>query len=238
MASTSSISPRRTARLAGFLYLLVILGGGFAEAFVRQKLIVHGDAVATAANILANEQLFRWAFVADLLPLLCNVFLAVLFYGLFRIVNRGVALLVVMFSLTGTAIQGVALLFHLAPLLVLKGGPALGAFAPAQLDALAYLALRLQAFGYNIALAFFGCFGLCLGWLIWKSTFLPRVLGALMALAGLCYFANSMLSFIDPARASMLLLAPCLLGEGALTLWLLLVGVNAAKWTALKDTPR
>ena len=88
------------------MYLIVILGGAFAEAFVRQRLIVHGDAAMTATNILANEQLYSLGFVADLIPLLCNMLLAVIFYDLFRIVNKNLAELVVFFTSGGTAIQG------------------------------------------------------------------------------------------------------------------------------------
>jgi hypothetical protein len=226
-----SPSPRLAARAAGLLYLIVILGGGFAEAYVRQKLIVSGNPAATAANILAHEQLYRWAFVADLIPLLCNVLLAVIFYFLFRIVSKSLAGLVVFFSLIGTAIQASVLLYHLAALMVLKG-PVASSLGMAHSEALAYFMLRLQSFGYNIALVFFGCFGLCMGALILKSGFLPRVLGILMAIAGFCYFTNSMLSFVAPSLSSVLLLMPCLIGEGGFMLWLLAFGVNAERWSS------
>jgi hypothetical protein len=226
------MAPRAAARLAGLLYLVVIVCGAFAEAGVRQRLMVHGDAAATAANIVANAQLYRWGFVADLVPLLCNMVLAVIFYRLFAPVNRGVAALVVLFSVVGSAIQASALLYHLEPLMLLTGGSALAAIPAAQLQAMAYFALRMQVAGYNIALVFFGCFGLSLGWLIWRSRFLPRLLGVLMAIAGACYFTNAMLGFVAPPLASMLLLLPCLIGEGGLTLWLLIAGVDPAKWEA------
>jgi hypothetical protein len=223
-------SPLFKARTAGALYLVVILGGAFAEAFVRQRMIVHGDAAATAANLLANEQLYRFALIGDLVPLLCNVLLAVLFYDLFKIVRKSVAMLVAAFCLMGSAIQGAALVFHIAALLVLKGGTALSGLAETQLQSLAYLSLRLQANGYTAALVFFGCYGLCLGYLILKSSFLPRAIGVLMSVAGFCYFANSLMGFVAPSLSSMAFLLPCLVGEGALTLWLLIVGVNAEKW--------
>lgn len=224
-------SPRLAARAAGMLYLIVILCGAFAEAYVRQRLVVPGDAAATAANILANEQLYRLGFVADLVPLLCNVVLAVLFYRLFGIVNRSVTALAIMFSLVGSAVQAAVLLFHLAPLLLLKGNPGLSAIPAGELQALAYLALRLQANGYAIALTFFGCFGVSLGYVVFKSGFIPRFVGVLLMIAGLGYFTNAMLGYVAPSLSSMMLLVPpCLLGEGAFTLWLLLVGVDAAKW--------
>lgn len=108
---TSEMSPRRDARIAGLLYLIVIVAGAFAQAYVRQRLVVPGDAAATAANLVANEQLYQWGFVADLIPLLCNVILAVIFYQLFSVVNRSIAALAVLFALLGTAIQAAVLVF-------------------------------------------------------------------------------------------------------------------------------
>ncbi len=226
------MGPRAMARTAGFLYLAVIAGGAFAEAFVRDHLIVHNDAAATAANIAGNEMLYRLGFVADLAPLLCNVFLAALFWGLFKVVDRGGALLVVFFSLIGSTIQAVSLLFDIAPLLILKDNGALSALGTPQLQALSYLFLRLHAHGYTIALIFFGGFGMTLGTLIIRSRFMPALIGALMVIAGLCYFTNGVLDFVAPQLSSILLLVPCLLGEGSLALWLLIMGVDAAKWQA------
>lgn len=227
---TSERSPRRDARIAGLLYLFIIVAGAFAQAYVRQGLVVPGDAAATGANLVANEQLYRWGFVADLLPLLCNVILAVIFYELFSVVNRSIAALAALFSLLGTAIQATVLVFHIAPMLVLTGGPALGALTEQQAQALAYVSLRLQADGYSIALVFFGCFGLSLGYLIVRSTFMPRIIGVLMGIAGFCYFTNSLVSFVAPSLSSVLFLLPALLGESALTLWLIFKGVDAARW--------
>lgn len=224
--------PQRLARLAGGLYLAVIAGGMFAELAVREQLIVRGDAVATATNILANEQLFRWGFVADLVPLLCNMGLTVIFYTMFRAVNRRVAALMALFSLAGTTIQAIALLFHLAPLLLLKGVSTLDGLTAAQLQVLAYLSLRLQANGYTLALVFFGGFGVSIGYLILRSTLLPRFIGALMVIAGLCYFCNSMAAFIAPQSASIAFLLPCLVAEASLTAWLLAFGVDRGRWPA------
>jgi hypothetical protein len=116
-------------------------------------------------------------------------------------------------------------------LILLQGVPA--SMVPhGELEALSYSALRLQTSGYNIALAFFGCYDLSLGYLVLKASFLPRIIGVFMAIAGLCYVVNSLLSFVAPSLSSILLLLPVLLGEGGLTLWLLVVGVDSAKWKA------
>lgn len=223
-------SPRASARLAGLIYLIVIAGGAFAEAFVRQRFLVQGDAAATAANLRAGEDLMRLAFAADVAPLLLNMLLIAILYQLFRIISQRGALVAGLFMLICTAIQGVAMAFHMASIVVLKGSPAYAAFDPAQLEALAYLFLRLHAVTYTVALLFFGGGAFMVGVLVLRSTFLPRFLGLLMCLAGVCYFTNSLLYFVAPDLSSIALLLPALLGEGGLTLWLLLVGLNEKAW--------
>ncbi len=223
-------SPRASARLAGLIYLVVIAGGAFAEAFVRQRFLVQGDAAATAANLRAGEDLMRLAFSADVAPLLLNMLLIAILYQLLRIVSQRSALVAGLFMLTCTAIQGVAMAFHMASILVLKGSPAYAVFDAAQLEALAYLFLRLHAVTYTVALLFFGGGAFVVGALVLRSTFLPRFLGLLMCLAGVCYFTNSLLYFVAPELSSIALLLPALLGEGGLTLWFLLVGLNEKAW--------
>ncbi len=224
-------SPQVYARVAGLLYLIVIAGGFFAEIVVRQRLVVADDAAATANNILAHEQLFRWGFAAELIPLLCNVLLAVIFYELFKVVDRRLTFLAVAFSLVGTAIEGATLLHHFEPLILLKRGHDLGVNLQL-LQAQAYMALRLQSIGFAVALTFFGCFCLAMGTLIFRSGFLPRIIGILLAIEGVCYLANSFANFLAPGIAAQVFAALMVSGlaEVALCLWLLLRGVNVAKW--------
>ncbi|HBK92126.1 MAG TPA: DUF4386 domain-containing protein [Parvularcula sp.] len=230
MDLSKQFSPRSSARLAGLIYLIVISGGGFAEAFVRQRLLAPGDAHATAAAIRANEPLMRLAFAADMIPLLLNMLLAAILYQLFKAVSERGALTAVFFVLASSAVQAAAMAFHFASLVVLGASPALSAFDAAQLEQLSYLFLRLHAHAYTIALLFFGGGALTIGFLLLGSKFMPRLLGLLMCLAGLCYLTNSMLYFVAPEFASIAILLPALLGEGGLTLWFLIVGVNAAAW--------
>jgi Domain of unknown function (DUF4386) len=117
----TEMSARLQARVAGVLYLIVIVAGFFAEIFVREALTVSGNAAATAANILAHEQRFRWGFAGELLACACNIPLTVIFYNLFRVVNRSLSLAVVFFTIVGTATESVVLLNHFAPLILLKG---------------------------------------------------------------------------------------------------------------------
>ncbi len=224
-------APRTWGRVAGALYLVVIVAGAFAELFVRQRLVVSGDAVATARNILANEQLFRWGFAADLLALLCVVPLILLLYELLKVVNRHVALLAVFFSLVGAAVQAAALLGHFAPLILLKRGQDLG-IDPDLLYAQTYMALQLQGIGYAAALTFFGGTMLARGYLILRATFIPRILGALLVVEGMSYLANSFTDFLAPGfgAAVFAVLLVSGLAEVLLCLWLLVMGVNEPKW--------
>lgn len=230
---TVETSPQVYARIAGVLYLVIIVGGLFAEAFVRQRLIVHGDPAATATNILAHELLFRQGFAAGVIMLMCALPVMLILYHLLNRVNKSAALLAVFFNLTSIAIDSVNLLHHYEPLLILKGGNHLSALNPDQLQALAYIPLRLQSVGYDLSLAFFGFFCVFTGYLIFRSTFFPRIIGLLMAIAGLCYLTNSFVHFLAPQHSLFpYILMPCLVAELSLCLWLIVKGVNVSKWEA------
>lgn len=234
MSSNQNIaaSPQVYARIAGLLYLIVIIGGVFAEIMVRDRLVVHGDAAATAHNIMTHELLYRSGFAVEVFYCACNVPLILIFYNLFKPVNRDLTLLVVYFSLAGTAIEAVSLLAHYAPLIFLGKGHQLSAFTPEQLQGWAYLSLRLFEYGFCIALVFFGFYCVAMGYLIFRSTFLPRIIGVLLAFQGLCYLVNSFANFLAPefARNFFPILAAAALGEVSFCLWLLVKGVNPTKW--------
>ncbi|HYL27337.1 MAG TPA: DUF4386 domain-containing protein [Candidatus Nitrosotalea sp.] len=226
-------SPRQVARLAGIAYLVTVLTGLFAELFVRGNLIVSGNAVATARNILGAESLYRAGFAADLIGSAAYVVVTLLLYELLKPVNRSLSLLAAFFSLVGVAVGGLAALGHLAPLFLLKGAPYLSTFTPAQLQTLAYFALKMHAQGYLVALVFFAFYELILGYLIFKSGFFPRLLGILVAIGGAAFLINSFALFLAPAIGNALngyMLALDGAGEISLTLWLLAFGVNATRW--------
>ena len=200
---------------------------------LRQSLVVANDAAATANNILANEQLFRWGFAAEVIAGLCVMPLMLLLYELLKVVNRHVALLVLFFSLVGGAVQGAALLGHFAPLILLKRGPDLGVNTEL-LQALSYMALQLQGIGYAIALAFFGGTMLARGYLIVRSGFLPPFIGLFLAIEGVAYLSNSFADFLAPgiAAAVFVFLMIAGLAEVLLCLWLLVKGVDEVRWRA------
>ena len=222
------MQPQAAARWAGLLYLLIIAGGLFAEAFVRGALITPGDPAATAAHILDHESLYRVGFAVHLAYLGCAVVVSVILYDLLRRVGPGLALLALCLNLVAVAVEVSSLLQLLAPLRVL-GDPALAPVASAHLQAMAYVPARLFANGFGLSLVFFGGFCIAAGVLIARSAFLPRLLGWLMVLAGLCYLVNSFAGFLSPALGSRLfpwILLPSLVAELSLALWLLVKGVD------------
>jgi hypothetical protein len=188
MEQIAAASPRLKARIAGVFYLLTIVARVIADAFVRNRLVVSDDAAATATNIMAHEPLFRLGFAADIIAFASYIALTALLYELFKPVNRSLSLVAAFFSLVAAVVQAISSLFHLAPLFLLGGAPYLRVFTVEQLQALALVFLRLRAAAYHsIGLVFFGVYCLLVGILILRSTFLPRILGVLMVLAGLSY---------------------------------------------------
>jgi hypothetical protein len=207
-----------TARVAGALYLAIIVFGLFAEVVVRGSLIEPGDAAATAENVLASEWLFRAGFAADLIVFLCDVALAVVLYVLLRPVSRTLSLLAAAFRLTQTAIIGFNLLNMFMALFVLRQGTGDSA-------TLALLYLEAHKYGYILGLTFFGVSTGIVGYLAYRSSHLPNLLGLLLGLAGVGYLTDSFLFFLVPGYAggaSAIILAPALFGELWLCLWLLL----------------
>jgi len=233
--TTSSIerSPQRYARLAGVLYLAIILFGLFGELFVRGTLIVSGDATATVSSISHSQLLWRAGIAGDLLMHVLDVPVIVIFYFLLRPVSESLALLATLINLVQTAVLAVNKLNLLVPLLLLEDVGYLKALTPEQLQALSYLAIEAHGYGFGIGLVFFGFACLVRGYLVFKSGYLPRGLGLLMLVAGLSYLTNSFALLLAPALATALfpaVLLPAFVGELSLCLWLIVKGVNVEQW--------
>lgn len=223
------LSPRWKARIAGVFYLISGMAYSFADGNVRGKLVVTGDAAATAHNILTHLTLYRLGFAAGMASIVFYITVTLLLFYIFKPVNQNISLLAAFFSLAGCTIQAVITVFHLAPLIVLSGSPYLTAFKTEQLQALALVFLNLGAEGVSIYMVFFGCYCVMLGYLIFRSTFMPRILGVFMVIAGLSYQL-----FLSPPLAHDLfryVVAPAgALGELSLILWLIIFGVNNDRW--------
>jgi hypothetical protein len=225
-------APALRGRMAGFFWLMTFLTGAFA-LIVGGRLVVPGDAAATAASILAREPLFRLSVATNLVASVCYVAATLLVYELLKPVNRSLSLLGAFFSLVGCAVGGLGSLFQLAPLVVLRGGPHLSVFSTEQVQALAFLYLRLGVQVSSINFMFFGLHCVLVGHLIFRSGFLPRAVGALLAFGGLGWLTFSLAGLLSPPLARALspyIMLPGVLGEGALSLWLLVMGVNVRRW--------
>jgi len=226
--------PQRYARAAGALYLVIILVGLLGQVLVKDRLIVPGDAAATAANIAAAQTLWRITVAGEIGYLALGVVLVWLLYLLLRPIDRDLALLGVFFNLVSIAVEVVARSSLLATLVLLGRSKALAAFEPQQLQALAYVSLRMHDYAFSLSLIFFGVVCLIIGHLIRKSRFLPALVGALMQIAGACYLVNSFALLLAPSLARVLfpaILLPAFIGESTLCLWLLFRGVDVPRWT-------
>jgi hypothetical protein len=223
-------SPRLTARVAGVFELLEGSASLFGQQYVVGLLVVSRDAAATADNVLAQEGLFRLGIAVSLLAVVFHLIWGLLLYELLRVVDRRVSLFANLLLVVGSGLQAVAGLVLLAPLVVLRGGDALAAFAPDQLRALALLSFRLNTQAYDIFLAFFGVWLLVVGYLIFRSTFLPRLIGVGLMLEGLGW----MTYFSPPLGVALFPVTTFfgLFGELPLLAWLLIKGVNAERWKA------
>src|SRR3984893_6405834 len=229
MERIAEASPRFKARMAGVFQLLEALTATFGEVIVLGKLVVAGNAAATAANILGHERLFWLGFASSLIGVAFHIAWALLMYELLKPVNRSLSLLATFVILVGCAIQALTSLLYLAPLVVLTGGSSASAFTTAQLQELALVFLRLNTSAFNMDLVFFGLWCVLTGYLIFRSTFLPRILGVLLAISGLCWATYLYTPLAYRLFFPYIAIASAL-GEIPLELWLIVMGVNAQRW--------
>jgi hypothetical protein len=231
---TTQIPPRSLARIGGLLYLLIILGGLFAPFAVAPSGMMLGEgSLPTVAKILASKSLYLVGGAAQLFVYACDIGVALIFYELLKPVSRRIALLATFFRLVFVAIAAANMVNHFAPLIFLSGSDFLHAFTADQLQALAIAFIRLRTFGFDIALLFFGFHCVLIGYLIFRSTFLPRVLGVALAIGGFGYVANIFANAIPLAIRVHLFPYVMLPAGGAeilLTLWLIFVGLHASRW--------
>ena len=220
------MSPLFKARMGGFCWFMCFLTGIY-PVVISGGLIVPGDAATTATNILAHEALYRFGTAGLLISTAFYIGATLFVYEVLKPVNRSLSLLAAFFSLVGCALGAFSCLFDLMPLLLLKNAPYLGAFTVEQRQALALMFLKVRLEANNLGLVFFGLHCLGVGYLIVRSTFLPRLIGALMLIAGVGW-----ISFLMPAVQSAVPFAmiPGAIGEVSLSLWLLIKGLNVQRW--------
>ena len=220
---------RSQARKAGVLYLIIILSGLFSEMVVRSGIIVPDDIRATAENIMAKETLFRLGFLSDLIMVMSDVGVALLFYLLFRHVNKGLSMLSAFFRLAQATVIGINLLNMFMPLILLNRGEFLQAFSDEQVYSLSSLFLEAHTYGYLISGVFFGVSCVLLGVLIYRSEYFPRWLGVLVLAAGISYLIDGITNFLAPGYASLseyLVVSVAVISELSLCLFLLIKGTR------------
>ena len=227
-ASAREVSPKLLARMAGLFFLLTILAGIFAQGFVSERLIVFSDASATATNIISHKGLFQLGLTIYLIEMACQIAMITLFYVLLRPVSRNLNLVSTVWGLVGCVIKIFARVFYIASLFPLGGSRALNGFSVEQLQQLALILLRINDLGAAVALGFFGLETTVKGYLIFRSTFLPRWLGVLSIISGAGW-----LTFLYPPlgyRVFPIIALIGLVGSVAMIFWLLVFGVNEQRW--------
>lgn len=232
MLGMKTESPRLMARMAGVFFLITILGGILAQVFISQRLINFGDAASTANNILANRGLFQVGFTVYLVEMACQVATATLLYRVLRPVNRTLALLMLLFEFLGIVIKTFSRVFFIAPLWVLDSPTALGGSTAAELQSISLVLLKVNDFGAATGLAFFGLSTLLMGYLVFRSTYLPRWLGVIAMIAGLGW-----LTFIYPPLGYSVFMFAALFGllaAAAKIFWLIVFGVDEEKFRAVE----
>jgi hypothetical protein len=230
MERIAETSPRLKGRLAGVFQLLEGVGATFGQIIVLGKVVVIGDIALTAINILAHERLYWLGFAISLLGVVFHAVWIILFYDLFKPVNETVALLAVLTGAVECAMQALTAFLYLSPLIILKIGNTQGGLTTQQLQALASVFLKLNAYAFYVHTVFFGVWCVLTGYLIFNSTFLPRVLGVLLTISGLGWliylyppFAVHIFPVIAVASA---------IGEIPLEFWMIIKSVDVPKWQA------
>jgi Domain of unknown function (DUF4386) len=215
-------------RFAGLLYLLASLPGFFALLYVPSKMFVRGNATATANNIAAHEMLFRLGIAADLICQALFIFVALALYHLLKGVNHRHALLMLTLILVAIPIAFVNEVNSVAALVLARGADFLSVFDKPQRDALARLFLDLRGGGFDVAGIFWGLWLFPLGLLVYRSGFLPRILGVLLMIACWAYLANSFTSLVLPRYEALVnrWISPLQLAEVVFMLWLLIKGAR------------
>ena len=217
-------SERGLARIAGSLYLVVAVLGGFAELYVRDRIVELGDPAATAANIRESATLFRAGFAADLVQATFYLFTAMALYLLLRHVNEMVARAMVVIVAVSVAIISLNLLNQFTALQIATGS----AFGGTQADALTGLFAGMHHDGYLIAQIFFGLWLVPLGYLVVRSGWFPKAIGILLIVGCFGYLADTFVQFLAPSVADSIeafIVAPAAIGELAFVAWLLVKGV-------------
>lgn len=223
-----NVNPQLYARFGGALYMGVIVLGIFQEAVVRGRV--------TPGNLKSMEMLWRTGIVVELVMMILSIAMAVIFFVLLRPVHRELALMALLFNAIAIAVESAYTIQLVEALFPLGTSSYLTAFTPAQLHAITALAMKAHIFGFGVALLLFAPFLLLAGYLMFRSGFLPKTLGVLYAIAGLAYLVNGFALLLAPqfsGRVFLFIAGPAFVGEAAVAVWLLIRGIDVARWRSL-----
>ncbi len=229
MTTKEKMNPSKTARVAGFLYLITAPLAIFGIMYVPSTLIVPGDVATTTNNIMASESLFRLGIVSALIYQTVFILVVLVLYKLLKPVNKNHAVLMVIFILVAVPIAMLDELNRFAVLILLSGADYLAAFTADQLQALVPLFFDLHEYGINIATIFWGLWLFPMGYLVFKSGFLPRILGILLIIGCFGYLIDVFTFFVFP-NFDVKISGFTFWGEILFPLWLLIKGVNVEQW--------
>jgi hypothetical protein len=235
----AATSPKRLARFAGVLYLLIGILGGFAQGFVYPRMYVAGDAATTAGNLIANAGLVRLGVVADFFDNTIWIFLALVLYRLLKGVNKSAARAMVVLVAIGASITMLNAVFEFEGLRVATGAVNLAGFGAARSNALALLLLDAQHYGLLIASIFFGLWLVPLGYLAYRSGWFPKALCVGLIVGGAGYLVNVLAAFLVPdvgKAISGYVTIPSAIAEVSMVIYLLVIGVKIPKTPATPDS--
>lgn len=233
----SGLTARTYGRVAGLLIVISMVVGGFGEGYVPGTLVVSNDAAQTVANLQAHDMLQRLSFAAYFVESLCDIALAALFYALLRPLSRGLSLFAAMLGLAAALLYAVCQLFYFPLPHLLLTAASLKSFSQEQIDALVLLSIRLSGYGGGMFLIYYGSAWIVRGWLMMRSGYFPRLLGGLMILGGAGFVARTLTLLLAPAYSSPVMLLVLIPGAVLLALWLLVRGIDPAKWEAIVMLP-
>ena len=221
--------PRALARIAGAFYLGIIIFAAIGYVFVRPEIIVPTDMARTAANLQVHGELYRLGLASVVIADVCNLPVGLIFYELFKIVSPRLARALLVFIAVSTTLEVVNLYYYISPLFTFTLPEYRAGFDAAALAALARGSGKLFALGFGFSLAFFAVYCVLTGWLIIRCTFVPKVIGALMVIAGIVYEAHAFAVFLALPEPPYVLFVG-FIAELSLALWLLIMGVSEARW--------
>jgi hypothetical protein len=225
---------QKYARIAGVLFVVSLVAGGFGESHVPQTLLIANDLAGTAHKVAASAGLFRASFAAYLVEATCDLTLTVLLYALLRPVSRTLSLLAAIFGLFSTAVFAAGEIFYFAAALPVVDADVARVIPPDAQAALTYLCLTIYGYVFGIFAAFYGIAVILRGFLIFRSGYLPRALGALLIFGGLSFVTLNFFVVLAPQYHLPYAIAPMVLAMIAMALWMLVKGVDRTRWDKMQ----